>query len=160
MVGTHRAITHSGGINGFTTSALYFPDDSLNIVVFDNAGGVNPGQLSVNIARVLFGMPIVPRPRPPVAQPLPAERRDKFVGTYVLTLPTRDSLVFNIRAQGEGLVADVVGQGTSPLIYVGNDTFGIGFDPSARLTFVMDADRATTLRLVQGGATMEGPRRP
>ena len=160
MVGTHRAITHSGGIHGFTTSALYFPDDSLNIVVFDNSGEANPGTLSLNIARVLFGMPVVPRPRPPVAQPLPVDRRDKFVGMYVLSVPGRDSLVFNVRAQGDGLVADVAGQGVTPLIYVGNDTFGIGADPGARLTFVVEGDRATKLRLLQGGGTIEGPRRP
>jgi hypothetical protein len=114
----------------------------------------------MNIARGFFGMPTVARPQPPVAQPLPADRRDKFVGKYVLTLPSRDSLVFDIRVDGDALVADVAGQGISRLVYVGNDTFGVGFDPTARLTFVVEGERATKLRLVQGGQTLEGPRRP
>jgi D-alanyl-D-alanine carboxypeptidase len=160
MMGTHRSITHSGGIHGFTTFASYFPDDSLNIVVFDNSGEVNPGPFAANIARVLFGMPTVARPRPPAAQPLPADRRDKFVGTYAIGVPGRDSLVFDIRVQGEGLIADVKGQGITPLIYIGNDTFGAAADPTIRLSFVVEGDRATKLRLVQGGQTMEGPRRP
>jgi CubicO group peptidase (beta-lactamase class C family) len=159
MVGTHRVVTHSGGINGFTTSGLYFPDDTLNVVVFDNSGEVNPGNLSSNIARVLFGMPLVQRPRPVAAQPLPASRRDAFVGTYVV-LSGRDSAVFNVRAQGEGLVAEIVGQGTSPMIYAGNDTFGLVVDPTIRLVFVVEGDRATKLRFARGGTTMEGPRRP
>jgi hypothetical protein len=153
-------VTHSGGINGFTTSALYFPDDSLDVVVFDNSGEVNPGTLSTNIARAIFGMPLVSRPVRPPPQRLPTDRRDKFIGTYVLTPPGRDSIVFRIRAEGDGLVSEVVGQGVTPLIYFGNDTFGIAADPSVRLTFVVEGDRATKLRLVQGGATLEGPRRP
>jgi CubicO group peptidase (beta-lactamase class C family) len=160
MIGTHRAITHSGGIHGFTTSAYYFPDDSLNIVVFDNTGEANPGTLSGNIARVLFGMPVVQRPRSVAGQPLSLEQRGRYVGTYAVAVPGRDSIVFNITVQGAGLVAEIVGQGTTPMTYGGNDTFGVAADPSIRLVFVVEGDRATKLRFVQGGATMEGPRRP
>jgi CubicO group peptidase (beta-lactamase class C family) len=159
-LGSHRTVTHTGGINGFATVAHYFPDDTLSIIAFANTGEASPGPLAMNIARVFFGMPTVARPQPPVAQPLPADRRDKFVGKYVLTLPSRDSLVLDIRVDGDALVADVAGQGISRLVYVGNDTFGVGFDPTARLTFVVEGDRATKLRLVQGGQTLEGPRRP
>lgn len=32
----HKDVAHSGGIPGFTTMAFYFPDDTLNVVVFSN----------------------------------------------------------------------------------------------------------------------------
>ena len=159
MLSGHRNITHTGGINGFTTVAHYFPEDTLNVVAFDNTDHVSPGALASNIARAFYGLPMVSR-QPAAAQPLPADRRDKFVGTYVLTQANRDSLVFKISVRGEGLVADIVGQSVVPLIYSGNDTFGIAADPSVRLTFIVEGDRATRLRLVQGGETIEGPRRP
>jgi CubicO group peptidase (beta-lactamase class C family) len=160
MLSGHRNITHTGGINGFTTVAHYFPDDTLSIVVFDNTDHVSPGPLATNIARVFYGLPTVARPQPPAPQPLAAQRRDMFVGTYLLTVARRDSIVFDIKAQGEGLVAEVTGQGTIPLVYIGNDTFGVASEPSIRLTFIVEGDRATRLRFTQGGQTSEGPRRP
>ena len=36
-LGAHRQIGHNGGINGFTTASVYYPDDSVNVVVFSNA---------------------------------------------------------------------------------------------------------------------------
>jgi CubicO group peptidase (beta-lactamase class C family) len=66
-----RMISHSGGINGFTTFGLYMPDDNLNVIVLSNSDG-GPGPLALNVARAVLGIPVVPMPtrgNPPVEAP-------------------------------------------------------------------------------------------
>jgi hypothetical protein len=44
--------------------------------------------------------------------------------------------------------------------YLGNYVFGVAFDPTLRFTFTIDGGKAVKVTLLQGGATMEGPRVP
>jgi len=43
----HRRLSHGGGIDGFTTSVMFFPDDDLGVVVFTNV----PSSLGNLVAR-------------------------------------------------------------------------------------------------------------
>jgi CubicO group peptidase (beta-lactamase class C family) len=61
-IGGHRVITHSGGINGYTTSQMYLPADSLSVIVFTNTDSRGPDFTAMNIARVVLGLPLVTRP--------------------------------------------------------------------------------------------------
>ncbi len=160
-LGTHWQIGHSGGINGFTTASGYYPDDSVNVVVFSNADA-GPDALAVNVARVVFGMPVVAAPKPVVAVPLPDSIRDKLPGTYDLAPPGGGKFVVHIMVENGQVVtqAEGAGQGKFPLIYAGNWVFGASFDPSLRVTFIRENGAVTRMRLEQGGGNMEGPRRP
>jgi CubicO group peptidase (beta-lactamase class C family) len=160
-LGTHRSIGHSGGINGFTTASVYFPDDSVNVVVFSNADK-GPDGLAQNVARAVFGMPLVSPPKPVVAVTLPDSIRDKLPGIYDLAPPGGGKFVIHIAVENGQVVtqAEGQGQGKFPLIYVGNWVFGAAFDPSLRVTFISENGAVTKMRLAQGGGTMEGPRRP
>lgn len=60
-IGGHRAITHSGGINGYTTSQMYLPGDSLSVIMFTNTDGRGPDLTAMNIARAVLGLPLVSR---------------------------------------------------------------------------------------------------
>jgi CubicO group peptidase (beta-lactamase class C family) len=51
----HHGIAHSGGINGYTTSQIYFPADSLSVIVFTNTDGRGPDRTAGDIARAVFG---------------------------------------------------------------------------------------------------------
>ena len=159
--GTHRFIGHSGGINGFTTASTYFPDDSVNVVVFSNADR-GPDLLGQNIARTVFGMPLVTPPKPVVEVPLPSDVRDQLPGVYDLAIPNGGKFVIHITVENGQVMtqAEGQGQGKFPLLYAGNMTFGASFDPSLRVTFISENGKVTKMRLVQGGGTMEGPRRP
>lgn len=163
QLGTHRMISHGGGINGFTTAQMYFPSDSLSVVVFTNTDGVSPDQAAMNIARAALGMPLVaaaPRTQPLV--PLDTRERDRLVGTYDLATPTGGKLPVRVFLDGQVLTtqAEGPGQGAIPLLHYGNNVFGASFDPSLRLTFVSENGVVVRLRLAQGGAILEGPRRP
>src|SRR6185437_11622620 len=52
----HRAITHSGGIPGFSTVQLYLPNDSLQVVVFTNSDEIGPEPVAYDLARVVIGV--------------------------------------------------------------------------------------------------------
>ena len=54
-VSGHKAIMHSGGINGFATHQVYFPDDSLYVAVFTNVEAP-PSPLALDLARVVLGV--------------------------------------------------------------------------------------------------------
>ena len=55
-VAGHKAIMHGGGINGFSTHQVYFPNDSLYVAVFVNAEGAPPSPLALDLARIVLGV--------------------------------------------------------------------------------------------------------
>ncbi len=50
-------ITHGGGINGFATTIVRFPNEKNLIVILDNTGSQNLNQLGERIAKILYGQP-------------------------------------------------------------------------------------------------------
>jgi CubicO group peptidase (beta-lactamase class C family) len=161
QLGTHRSIGHGGSVNGFTTASVYFPDDNVNVVVFTNSDG-GPDALGQNIARAVFGMPLVAGPRPLVAVALADSIRDRLPGVYELATPAGGKFVIHVMVENGQLMsqADGPGQSKFPLVHVGNLQFGAAFDPSLRVTFLSESGKITKVRVEQGGGTMEGPRRP
>jgi CubicO group peptidase (beta-lactamase class C family) len=160
-LGGHRSIGHGGGVHGFTTSSIYFPDDSVNVVVFSNSDR-GPDPLALNISRAVFGLPLVAGPKPLIAVPLADVDRDQLPGVYDLAPPSGEKFVIHVMVENGQLMtqAEGQGQGKFPLVHLGKLQFGAAFDPSLRLTFISENGKVTKLRLEQGGGTMEGPRRP
>jgi D-alanyl-D-alanine carboxypeptidase len=162
MLGTHRMITHNGGINGFTTTQLYVPDDTLSVVVFTNSDGAGPDPLAFNIARAALGLPLVTAPRAPATVALDPKLRDLVVGVYEFAPSAGGTFVVHVYKEGEQLMtkAEGPGQGAFPLLYYGSDTFGAAFDPALRLRIHVDGGVVTGATLQQGGGSMDGKRRP
>jgi CubicO group peptidase (beta-lactamase class C family) len=158
----HRMVMHEGGINGFNTSALHFPDDSLDVVVFSNSERSGAGRLAQNLARAVLGLPILPHhPPPPAAEAVEPALRDAVVGVYELARPDGGALVFHLMADGEGLAAQAEGRRRFRLVPLGDGAFRAGYDPSLRVTFDRAPDgRVTGVTVQQGGTTYKGPRRP
>ena len=53
-------ITHGGGINGFTTTIVRFPNEKNLIVILDNTSNPNLNRLSDRIARIIYDQPYEP----------------------------------------------------------------------------------------------------
>jgi CubicO group peptidase (beta-lactamase class C family) len=159
----HKTISHTGGIPGFASAATYVPDDSLSIVVFTNFDAESPQMLVQNLLRVAYGEAPVARKPPParteVASLSPADR-DAIVGNYTFQLPGGQALPIRFFLDGARLMAQAQGQDANEMRYLGNYQFGVAFDPALRFTFTMDGGKATKVTLLQGGATVEGPRVP
>ena len=160
----HKTISHTGGIPGFASAATYVPDDSLSIVVFTNFDAESPQALVQNLLRVAYGEAPVAR-TPAAAQAATAPSlapadRDAIVGNYTLQLPGGQALPIKFFLDGARLMAQAQGQDANEMRYLGNYQFGVAFDPALRFTFAMDGGKATKVTLLQGGATIEGPRVP
>jgi CubicO group peptidase (beta-lactamase class C family) len=76
----HRAIEHGGGINGFTTYEMTFPDDGLFLAILTNSAveGRDPEPRAVQIYRLALGLP--EPERKPVA--LSPREMEPLVGVY------------------------------------------------------------------------------
>jgi len=55
-----QVITHGGGINGFTTTIVRFPQEKNLIVMLDNTGSEYLDRLSDSIAKILYNQPYEP----------------------------------------------------------------------------------------------------
>ena len=148
-------ITHGGGINGFITGNAWVPSAELSITVLANSGAAHSDELLKQLARAALGAPLE---QPPKVVPLAAADRPRYVGVYALAFPSgpRD---LTVAEQGDHLTAQLAGQGAIPMLFIGADTFGVGFDRALRFIFTMDGARATKLTLLQGGERTDGPRK-
>jgi CubicO group peptidase (beta-lactamase class C family) len=151
-------IAHGGGINGFTTGNAWVPSAELSITVLANSGSANSDELVKQLARAALGAPLA---QPPKFLPFTAADRSlfaRYVGVYALALPNgaRD---FTIAEEGDHLTAQLAGQPAIPILRIGDNTFGVTFDPNLRLIFTVDGARATKVTLLQGGQTFVGPRK-
>jgi hypothetical protein len=90
--------------------------------------------------------------------PLPAADRTKSLGVNALALPSgpRDFTI----AEDEGhLTAQLAGQIANPILFYGDDTFGMRFDPALRLIFEVEDGRAVRVVLLQNGGRYPGMRK-
>jgi CubicO group peptidase (beta-lactamase class C family) len=156
-LGGRTRVQHGGGINGFNSMLQYYPADTLSIAVLGNTNGPWVDRVADNIARAALGVRLVPPPPKLVDLPTTAEQRARFPGTYRLVLPNGRTLELRIFERDGKLLGQGTGQPEIPLRYQGNDTFGASFDRSMRLTFAPGTP-APKITLVQGGATIDGPR--
>lgn len=74
------SVAHSGGINGFSTSALYLPGEGLYVAALRNVGGgsPDPGFIVQSIAAMVIGDPFSER----VAIDLDGQQKARHIGTY------------------------------------------------------------------------------
>lgn len=56
-VSGHRMVGHAGGINGFNSMLMYFPDDDLHVAVVSNSSGYPATKLADALAREILGLP-------------------------------------------------------------------------------------------------------
>jgi hypothetical protein len=156
-LGGRRRVQHGGGINGFNSMLQYYPADTLSIAVLGNTNGPWVDRVADNIARAAFGVRLVAAPPKLLNLPTTAAERARIAGTYRLALPNGRILELRVFERDGNVVSQATGQPEIPLRHQGNSTFGASFDPSMRLTFAPGTP-APKLTLVQGGATIDGPR--
>jgi hypothetical protein len=95
-----------------------------------------------------------------VARPLAAADREKFVGDYDISLPNGWIMATLIFVEDDQLMIQPEDQQKMPLRYLGNETFGLDFDPTLRLTFEVKEGKVVGGKLTQRGQRMNVFRRP
>ena len=96
----------------------------------------------------------------PAVVPISADERRKFVGDYDVSVP--DGQIMGVRIfveEGQLMIAPEE-QEKTPMRYLGNNVFGLDFDPTLRLTFDVVNGKVTGGKLVQRGMAMNVFRRP
>ena len=94
-----------------------------------------------------------------VAQPIAAADREKFVGDYDISLPNGWIMPVLIFVEDDQLMAQPEGDQKQPMRYLGNDTFGMDFDPTLRLAFEVKDGKVVGGKLTQRGQRMNVYRR-
>ncbi len=106
--GNRTSISHGGGIYGFATQLVRYPDDRVTVVVLSNVEGASAGQIANNLSSIVFGEPVT-LPKERTAITLPAQAFEKFVGDYqllpnvVLTVSTENGKFYVRITGGENL---------------------------------------------------------
>ncbi len=113
-----RALHHGGGINGFLSENLYFPDDSLSVVVlFNTAGPVGPDAAAMAIAKAVLGEP------KDDARPFEGDLA-RLAGVYAGKGRGRPTeLTFEAADNVLTVKGSFIGDTARALKYIGNNTF-------------------------------------
>jgi len=144
--GGRKVIEHGGGIEGFATSLMYYPDDKLTVVVLGNVAGAAPGEIAAKLSALAHGEAVT----------LAAERKEiqvspqllaKYAGTYALT-PGVD---VTMTVEGGRLMTQLTGQPKFELFAESETKFFLKV-VDAQAEFFTDASGAVThLVIHQGG---------
>jgi CubicO group peptidase (beta-lactamase class C family) len=100
-----KMIAHGGGINGFVTEILRYPDQKLCVAVLCNVLPQNVGQVARDLAAIAFGEPVEKPTAPKVAKIDPAIY-DAYAGRYQLG----PNLFVTFTRDGNRLMTQVTGQ--------------------------------------------------
>ena len=99
-----QRIGHGGGINGFVTNLVYYPDQDVSVAVLSNVETANIEGISQDVAAIVFGEPYSKPTVSEVVKVDPSVYED-YIGTYQvepefeLTITTQGN---QLRIQGTG----------------------------------------------------------
>ncbi|MEZ4899374.1 MAG: serine hydrolase [Saprospiraceae bacterium] len=141
-------IEHSGGIHGFLTQSIYFPDEDLYIAALSNCNCFAPGSLANKIAGLVLGKSM----NKPIIEVSPQKLQD-YVGQYTL----HPGFIITIFIQDDQLMAQATNQPALKLYATKPDRFFLK-EVEAELEFLRKDDKVTELILHQGGVAQNAPR--
>lgn len=133
---------HTGGIDGFRSMFVYFPDDNISFAIISNADNYNINIISISVLSAVFGLPF----EVPIFTvfEVTSEELDKFLGVYS---STQIPLKITISKDNTTLIAQGTGQPSFPLEAVEKNKFK--FDQIG-LVLTFDPEQKTMI-LNQGG---------
>jgi CubicO group peptidase (beta-lactamase class C family) len=141
-----KEIQHGGGINGFSTEILRYPDQKVCVVVLCNVIPSNPGQVAHDLAAIALGEPYeMPRSRK-VAKVDP-KVYDAYVGRYQI----EPKLILTFTREGDRLMTQLTNQ---PKVEIFPESATVFFLKviEAQITFVKDdKGKVTHIVIHQGG---------
>src|SRR5262249_13405063 len=147
--------------------SLYeFPADRMTIAVLSNTEGQNAYSISRAISRAILGLPALPVSAPPAEHRLAdgavsQTERGRLAGNYVPKFDRvypglHDSYAqyrrtYRVFDENGRLMIQALGEGPERLLKQDDGTFAVRSAPRSRWTFVVDAGRASALKLESQG---------
>lgn len=143
-----KRITHGGGIEGFLSDAVYFPEEKLFIAALTNNDRGAIGDVMAALDAIVVGAPYT-MPKKRVAIKVDPSILDKYVGEYQLG----PAMTFKIERGTEGLTLEPTNQPKVPLFAESETDFYLTV-VDATLKFIKDdKGNVTGLEFTQGGRT-------
>lgn len=138
----HKALGHTGGIDGFSSLLAHFPESGVSYAFISNGQQFNSNDVAIAVLSAVFNKPY---DIPEFAESLPAEALGVYLGTYAsVAVP----LKITVTQKGVTLMAQATGQGAFALEPTKTPHL-FKFDP-AGLTMEFNPDKAE-MTLRQGG---------
>jgi CubicO group peptidase (beta-lactamase class C family) len=149
-----KNLSHTGGMGGVSTTLILLPELNAVVTVLCNSASGAPHQIAQEIIRVLApDKASIPTPPTTAGQPLTAAERQRYVGDYNL-----GQMQVSITEERGRLVASST-EGSSPLVYKGNDRFELEAAPGLAISFTWDGN-TPVMTFHGGGEPATGKRRP
>ncbi len=152
-VGSHKAIDHGGGIEGFNTFLAYYPEEKLTVVALGNLNGAAPQEIATRLAAIARGEKVE----------LPSERKEitlspKVLEQYVGTYQLAPKINMMITMENGQLFPQLSGQGKLP-VFAKSETVFFPKVVDAEIEFGKDEKGAVAyVVLHQGGRDQKAPR--
>lgn len=109
-VNGRKRIEHGGGIQGFNTEVVYWPEEQLTIVILANVNGLAPDSIASDLAATVHGEKVtLPSERKEIT--LTPEQLKPFVGRYSLS----SEVHVDITLSGDQLQTQITGQPKVPM---------------------------------------------
>jgi len=171
----HRRIGQHGSLLGYSGSLYDFPDDKLTVIVLTNTEDQNAYAISRALARAALGLPPLPAPVPAPERtlsdkPVSDQERKQLAGTFLLKLDRlspnlHDSFAqyrrtYRVFDENGRLMIEPLGEAPERLLKQEDGSFAMRSSPAAHISFTMQNDRATALKMdAQGfGVPLSGDR--
>lgn len=151
-VAGEKAVAHNGGIDGYSSTWLYFPERKLHIISLSNSLISDHASVTDAALRVHRGEKVeIPLTRQ--ARILPAKLLNRYTGSYALDA----GFLLDIAAGGGGLSCQVPGQERVEL-QAAEDTLFFSDIHNLEISFHMaeDGKSVRELTLRQGGISFKG----
>jgi CubicO group peptidase (beta-lactamase class C family) len=154
-----RVLSHGGGLHGFSSYLMRWPEQRFTVAVLANAlptpPGLEPGALAQDLARLYFWREMKPRERPNAAVKLDRQSLEAFVGRYDYA-----GAVMTVTREGDRLFGQLTGQPRYEIFPKSEMEF-FWKAVEAEVQFVKNA-RGEVVKAVhkQGGQTLHAPRLP
>lgn len=163
----HSRWGQHGSLFGYSGSLYEFPADNLTVVVLSNTEGQNAYAISRAVSRAVLKLPTLSVSAPAAAPRVLAdvattsEERAQVDGTYSLKLDRLSPQLHDSYAQYKRtyrvfdengrLMIQVLGEGPEQLLKQADGTFAMRSAPRSKISFVMNAGKAASLKLDSQG---------
>ena len=150
-------IGHSGGLNGWSSELLRFPEQHCTIVVLANAlptaPGLAPGEITRSLAEKLLADEIKALPPPTEDTSVDPKSFRDYAGRY-----DYHGAVLTVSVEGDALFAQLTGQAKYRIFPKGRDEF-FWKVADAQVVFLRDTNgQVNAARHTQNGITFRAPR--
>lgn len=140
---TKKGFGHGGGINGFNSFFVHFPDERVSYALTSNGTNCNTNDIAIAVLSAVFNKPYR-MPEFSKTREVSSEELDTYLGVYSsLAMP----LKITVTKQGKTLMAQASGQNAFPLQSTKKDTFS--FDQAGIILEFNPSEK--TMLLKQGG---------